>query len=95
MGESYGGKMMHGIMKAKWINVGETNIGKILSEINPETQRKRHNVAGRSLNSKIYNAECFGHKIYYEECLELFMCMLAMDFPVKQLDMLQWSGKTL
>ena len=51
-------------MKAKGINVGETKIGKILGEINPEAQRKRQNVAGRSLNPKVYNAEYFGHKIH-------------------------------
>ena len=54
-------------MKAKGINVGEAKIGKILGEINPEAQRKRQNVAGRSLNPKVYNAEHFGHKIYYDQ----------------------------
>ena len=29
-------KMMHGIMKAKGINVGETKIGAVLGEINPK-----------------------------------------------------------
>ena len=64
MGESYDRKMLHGVMKAKGINVGEAKIGKILDEINPEAQRKRQNVAGRSLNPKVYNVEYFGHKIY-------------------------------
>ena len=67
MGESYGRKMLHGVMKAKGINVGETKIGKILGEISPEAQRKRKNVAGRSLNPKVYNAEYFDHKIHYDQ----------------------------
>ena len=60
-------------MKAKGINVGETKIGKILGEINPEAQRKRQNVAGRSLNPKVYNAEYFGHKIHYDQNEKLGM----------------------
>ena len=39
--ENGGRKIMHGVMKAKGINVGETKIGKILGEINPEAQIKR------------------------------------------------------
>ena len=54
-------KMIHEVMKAKGINVSETKFGKTLSEINPEAQRKRQNVAGRSLNPKVYNARYFGH----------------------------------
>ena len=74
-------------MKAYRINVGETKIGKILGEIDPEAQRKRQNVAGRSLNPRVYNAEYFDHKIHYDQneklgMLELFMCVLEMDFPV-------------
>ena len=41
VGENYGRKIMHGVMKTKGINVGETKIGKILGEINREAQRKR------------------------------------------------------
>ena len=44
--QNYGRKIVHGVMKAKRINVGETKIGKLLSEINPETQPKRQNVIG-------------------------------------------------
>ena len=73
MGENYGRKMMHGVMKAKGINVVETNTGQKLGEINPEAQRKRQNVAGRSLNPKIYNAEYFGHKIHYDQNEKLGM----------------------
>ena len=60
-------------MKAKGINVGETKIGKILGEINPEAQRKRQKVAGRSLNPKVYNAEYFSHKICYDQIEKLGM----------------------
>ena len=59
MGERYGRKILHGVMKAKGINVGETKIGTISGEINSEAQRKRQNVAGRSLNPKVCNAEYF------------------------------------
>ena len=51
--------MIHGVMKAKGINVSETKFDKTLSEINQEAQRKRQNVAGRSLNPKVYNAKYF------------------------------------
>ena len=54
-------------MKAKKINVGETKIGKLLSEINPEAQPKRQNVVGRSLNPKVYNAKIFVDKIHYDQ----------------------------
>ena len=54
-------KMTHGLMKAKGINASETKFGKTLSKINPEAQRKRQNVAGRSLNPKVYNAKYFGY----------------------------------
>ena len=40
MGENYGRKMMHGVMKAKGINVVETKSGIILGDINPEAQTK-------------------------------------------------------
>ena len=39
-GGKNGRKMIHGVMKAKGINVSETKFGKTLSEINPEAQRK-------------------------------------------------------
>ena len=75
-------------MKAKGINISETKPGKILCEINPEAQRKRQNVADRSLNPNVYNAKYFGHnfimiRIRNWESLELFMRALEMDFPVK------------
>ena len=67
VGENYGCKMMHGLMNTKRINVGETKTGIILCEINPEDQRKRQNVAGRSLNPKVYNTKYFRHKIHYNQ----------------------------
>ena len=74
MGESYGRKKMHGVIKTKGINVGETKIGKLLGEINPEAQTKRQDFAGRSLNPKVYNAKYFSDKIRYDqnEKLEMF-----------------------
>ena len=48
---------MHGVMKTKWINVGETKISKLLSKINPEAQTKRKDVADRSFNPKAYNVK--------------------------------------
>ena len=73
MRERYGRKMLHGVMKAKGINADETKIGKILCEINPEAERKRKNVAGHSLNLKVYNVEYFGHKIHYNQNEKLGM----------------------
>ena len=89
VGDSYGCKMMHGNMKAKGMNVGEIKIGTILDEISLEAQTNRQNVAGHSLNPKVYNSKYFGHKINYDQNEklgmfdELFMCVLEMDFPVK------------
>ena len=60
-------------MKTKGITVGETKIGKILGEINSEAQRKRQNVAGYSLNPKVYNTEYFGNKIHYDQNEKLGM----------------------
>ena len=45
VGENYGRKMMHGIIKTKGINVGETKIGKLLGEVSSEAQTKRQNLA--------------------------------------------------
>ena len=47
---------MHGVMKVTGINVGETKVGAILGEINPEAQKRRQNVASHSLHPKVYNA---------------------------------------
>ena len=49
-------------------------MGKLLGEINPEAQTKKQNVAGRSLNPKVYNAKYFGGKIHHDqnEKLEMF-----------------------
>ena len=73
IGERYGHKMLHAVTKSKGINFGETKNGRILGEINPEAQRKKQNVAGLSLNPKVYNAEHFGHKIHYEQNEKLGM----------------------
>ena len=74
VGKNYGRKMMHGVMKAKGINVSETKIGKLLGEINSEPQTKRQNVACCSLNPKVYSTKHFGNKIHYDqnEKLEMF-----------------------
>ena len=65
---------MHGVMKTKEIYVAEINMGNLFCEINPESQTKRQNVAGRSLTPKVYNAKYFGDKIHYDpnEKLEMF-----------------------
>ena len=47
--------MMHGVMKAKGINVGEIKIVKLLGEINPEVQSKKQNVVGYSLSTKYFD----------------------------------------
>ena len=58
---------MHGVMKIKRINVGKTNVGTILGEINPEAQTKRQNVAGHMLNLKVYYAKYFDDKTHYDQ----------------------------
>ena len=81
---------MHGVMKVKGVNVGETKIGSILDEINPEAQRKRQNISGHLLNPEVYNAKYSHDKIHYDQNkkLELLICVLEMDFRAKQLGML-------
>ena len=72
LGENYGRKLMHGVMKVKGIN-GETKIGIILSEMNPEAQTKRQNVASYLLNPKFCNAKYFDNKIHYDQKKKLGM----------------------
>ena len=75
--------MMGEVMKASGINVGEAKIGKILGEINPEAQREKKNVTAFSaiLNNLVKRFITF--RIRNCECLELFVCVLEMDFLVK------------
>ena len=74
---------MSEVMKASGINVGEAKIGKILGEINPETQREKKNVMAFSaiLNNLVKRFITF--RIRNCECLELFVCVLEMAFLVK------------
>ena len=67
---------MHGVMKGKGINVGKTKIGRIMGEINPEAQAKRQNVAGHSLNPKVY-IKYFDDKIHYDQNEKLRMFGVA------------------
>ena len=67
VGENYGRKMMHEVMKTKGITVGETKIGKLLSESNSEAQTKRQNVASYLLNPKVYSTKYFGDEIHYDQ----------------------------
>ena len=71
MGENYGNKIVHGINKAKRINVGETEVTKIFGKINPQALKKSQSVASRSLNPKFY--KYFGHKIYCDQNEKLGM----------------------
>ena len=48
--ENYGRKLMHGVMKAKRINVRESKIGTILGEISPEGQIDRTLPAARQMH---------------------------------------------
>ena len=61
VGENYGDKMMRQVIKAKGINFGEKKFAKTLDKINPAAQIKTQNVAGHSLNPKVYSAKYFGH----------------------------------
>ena len=74
LGENYGRKLLHGVMKVKGINVGKRKIGTILKEMNPEAQMMRQNVANYLLNQKVCNAKYFGDKIHSDqnEKLEMF-----------------------
>ena len=59
--------MLTGALRSKGIHVGETKVGKILKEINPNAQKARQYSVGRSLNPKVYKADYFGHKIHYDQ----------------------------
>ena len=65
---------MHGVMKAKWNNIGGTKTGKTMCE-NLEAQWS--NVGGRSLNAKVYNAKYFGQTIHYDQNKKLDMFAVA------------------
>ena len=95
MGENYGRKMMHGVMKAKWINVGETKFSKLLSKISPEAKKRDRTLPtarliqrSAMLNSLIKRFITIKMRIW--ECLRLLMRVLEMGFLVKYLDMLKW-----
>ena len=55
------------------MNVGETKIGKLLSEINSEIQTKKLNVDSCSLNPKVFSTKYFGDKIHYDQNEKLGM----------------------
>ena len=65
--------MLTGTLRSKGILVGETKVGKILKEINPNAQKAREYSSGRSLNPKVYKADYFGHKIHYDQNEKLGM----------------------
>ena len=65
MRENYSLKLTYGVMKAKGIDAGETKIGKVFDEINPDADKESQEIVSNSFNPKIYNAIYFGHKIYY------------------------------
>ena len=67
VGESYGRKMLTSALRSKGILVGETKVRNILKEINPNAQKAREYSAERSLNPKVYKADCFGYKINYDQ----------------------------
>ena len=67
VGESYGKKMLTGALRSKGIHVGETKVGKIFKEINPNAHKARQYSTGRSFNPKVCKANYFGHKIHYDQ----------------------------
>ena len=65
--------MLTSALRSKGILVGETKVGNILKEINPNAQKARQHSAGRSLNPKVYKADYFGPKIHYGQNEKLGM----------------------
>lgn len=65
--------MLSGALRSKGIQIGETKVGKVLYEINPNAQKRRGSTAGRSLNPKTYKADYFGHKIHFDQNEKLGM----------------------
>ena len=55
------------------MNVGETKIGKLLSEINSEIQTKRRNVDSCSLNPEVFSTKNFDDKIHCDQNEKLGM----------------------
>ena len=73
VGGSYGRKMMTGFLRAKGIVAGERRIGDALRRVNPTSNARRSDTAGRSLNPKVYTAEYFGHKLHLDQNEKLVM----------------------
>ena len=65
--------MLTSALRSKGILVGEAKVGNILKEINPNAQKARQYLAGRSLNPKVYKADYFGPKIRYGQNEKLGM----------------------
>ena len=98
VGDSSGRKILTDTLQSKEILVGKTKVGKILKEINPNAQKVREYSAGRSLNPKVYKADYFGQKIYYDQNEKLgmygvFMPVLKMDIQGKLLAIVLWQKK--
>ena len=65
--------MMTGVLLSKGVSVCEGNIGKSLKRLDPVSQSRREETAGRSLNPKCYTAEYFGHKVHIDQNEKLVM----------------------
>ena len=81
------------------MNVGETEIGKFLGEINSEAQRRRQSVDSCSLNPKVYSTKYIGDKIHYDQDEKLgifgFVHVCASDgFSSKIVEYVTMAKKT-
>ena len=65
--------MMTGVLQSKGIKVCEKKVGQSLRRLDPASQRKREETAGRSLNPKCYSADYFGHKVHIDQNEKLVM----------------------
>ena len=65
--------MMTGVLSSKGIEVCEQKVGQSLKRLDPVSQSRREETAGRSLNPKCYSADYFGHKVHLDQNEKLAM----------------------
>ncbi|XP_013421241.1 uncharacterized protein LOC106181414 [Lingula anatina] len=70
VGTTYGRKMMTGYLRSKGIKAGETRVGKVLREENPNHQRRQ---VSKNLNPIPYQAAYFRHKMHIDQNEKLVM----------------------
>ena len=64
---------MAGALLSKGMRISEVKVGKSLKRLDPVSQQRREETAGRTLNPKYYTANYFGHKVHIDQNEKLVM----------------------